>query len=130
MDLSKEFDLVSWEHLFLELMERGVSPLFLRCLLFIYSSQTCNVMLEVCIPMFIQLETEYIYKYSSLQGVYLGIWVYEDDIILLSPSRFSLQSMTNIYENSAKLKFSPHPVPEKSKNKCLIFTKENINMND
>ena len=44
MDLSKAFDLVSWEVLFLELLERGVSPLALRCLMFIYSNQKCNVL--------------------------------------------------------------------------------------
>ena len=43
MDLSKAFDLVSWEMLFTELLERGVSPLALRCLMFIYSNQKCNV---------------------------------------------------------------------------------------
>ena len=157
MDLSKAFDLVSWEHLFPELMDRGVSPLFLRCLLFIYSSQTCNVRWgsvyshvftvrngvrqgAVSSPILFCI---YINKMISklrhsslgcqLQGVYLGIWVYADDIILLSPSRSALQSMTTICENyaqSSKLKFSTHPVPEKSKTKCLIFTKENINMHD
>ena len=43
MDLSKAFDLVLWKTLFEDLMERGVSPLFLGCLLYIYSNQTCNV---------------------------------------------------------------------------------------
>ena len=43
MDLSKAFDLVSWEVLCTELLERGVSPLALRCLMFIYSNQKCNV---------------------------------------------------------------------------------------
>ena len=43
MDLSKAFDLVSCEVLFSELLERGISPLALRCLLFIYSNQKCNV---------------------------------------------------------------------------------------
>ena len=39
MDLSKAFDLVSWEVLFSKFLERGVSPLALRCLMFIYSNQ-------------------------------------------------------------------------------------------
>ena len=43
MDLSKAFDHVSWEVLFSELLERGVSPLALRCLMFIYSKKKCNV---------------------------------------------------------------------------------------
>ena len=34
----------------------------------------------------------------QLQGIYLGIWVYADDIVLLSPSREGLQVMTNICE--------------------------------
>ena len=33
----------------------------------------------------------------QIQGIYLGIWVYADDIILLSPSRNGLQEMPNIY---------------------------------
>ena len=44
MDLSKAFDLVSWEVLFSELLERGVLPLALRCLMFI--TQIKNVMLD------------------------------------------------------------------------------------
>ena len=45
MDLSKAFDLtMSWEVLFSELLERGVLPLALRCLMFI--TQIKNVMLD------------------------------------------------------------------------------------
>ena len=29
-------------------------------------------------------------RYSTIQGVYMGIWIYADDIILLSPSRTGL----------------------------------------
>ena len=41
--------------------------------------------------------------------VYLGIWVYADDIILLSPSRSGLQLITNVCEKFVslhQLKFS------------------------
>ena len=39
----------------------------------------------------------------QIQGVYMGIWVYADDIILLSPSRTTgLQEMMKICENFAK----------------------------
>ena len=37
----------------------------------------------------------------QIQGVYMGIWVYAD-IILLSPSRTGLQEMVKICENFAK----------------------------
>ena len=37
----------------------------------------------------------------QLNCVYLGIWVYEDDIMLLSPSLSGLQLMTNVCEKFA-----------------------------
>ena len=43
MDLSKAFDMVEWIKLFKVLVERNVSPIFLRTLLWIYSSQSCDV---------------------------------------------------------------------------------------
>ena len=43
MDMSKAFDLVSWEKLFSTLLERKVDCLYLRIILFIYTNQTCIV---------------------------------------------------------------------------------------
>lgn len=154
MDLSKAFDLVAWKKLFPELLDRNVSPLLLRCLLYIYANQKCNVRWgnnlsrtfsvtngvrqgAVSSPI---LFCVYINKLISqlrrsdigcqLSGIYLGIWIYADDIVLLSPSRYGLQCMTTICENFAKemsLKFSTNLVIEKSKTKCIIFNKDNLN---
>ena len=150
MDLSKAFDLVSWNKLFSELMSRGISPLILRCLIYIYSNQTCTVKwgsaisnrfpvnngvrqgavsspILFCIyidKLIKQLRTSTIG--CQLNGVYMGIWVYADDIILLSPSRAGLQQMTNICEQFAEnysLKFSTNVNVSKSKTKCIIFSK-------
>ena len=63
----------------------------------------------------------------------MGIWVYADDIILLSPSRTGLQEMVKICENfvkATKLKFSTNIRIEKCKTKCLIFSKERVNYNE
>ena len=43
-DISKAFDMCSWILLFKELFKRGVSPITLRVLLFIYVNQTCDVL--------------------------------------------------------------------------------------
>ena len=43
MDMSKAFDMVKWSKLFNTLLSRGVRPIFLRLLLFIYRHQQCNV---------------------------------------------------------------------------------------
>ena len=59
----------------------------------------------------------------QLNGVYMGIWVYADDIILLAPSRSGLQQMTNICElfaDNYNLKFSTNVNVSKSKTKCSI----------
>ena len=63
----------------------------------------------------------------SIGGIYAGIIVYADDIFLLSASRAGLQSMVDICEQFAgkhNLKFSTNPNVEKSKTKCIIFSKK------
>ena len=40
MDLSKAFDMVEWASLFQVLETRGVSPIFLRVLLYVYTNQS------------------------------------------------------------------------------------------
>ena len=65
-----------------------------------------------------------------MQGVYLGIWVYADDIVLLAPSRNALQEMVNICKQYELLTFSTNRNIAKSKTKCLIFTKSVIDINN
>ena len=43
MDMSKAFDMVSWQHLFDTLLDRKIDGVFLRLLIFIYSQQECKV---------------------------------------------------------------------------------------
>ena len=43
MDCSKAFDMVEWTTLFVQLMKKGVKPIFLRLLMFIYKNQHCDV---------------------------------------------------------------------------------------
>ena len=65
----------------------------------------------------------------QLGEVNLGIFVCADNIILLPPSRHSLQFMATISERVTKshsMKFSTNAVVDKSNTKCLIFTKTPI----
>ena len=43
MDLSKAFDLVEWVNLFKLLIVKGVSPIYLRVILYIYKNQAFEV---------------------------------------------------------------------------------------
>ena len=149
LDLSKAFDLVEWGELFSTLVKRGITPIFLRLLLFIYKNQFCDV--KWC--------SSYSHRFSVTNGVrqgavsspllfsvyidelivqlrnsglgcridhyFYGCLGYADDLLLLSASRSGLQAMTRICENFAKLKhlkFSTNVDPIKSKTKCIIFS--------
>ena len=150
MDLSKTFDMVEWGALFRDLKERGISLIFLRLLMYTYKEQYCDVKWNSChsfrfpisngcyqgtisSPLFfncymndliIKLRKSRIGR--TIGGRYFGIMVYCDDIFLLSSSRSGLQAMVTLCEKYAEaknMKFSTNTDPEKSKTKCVIFTK-------
>ena len=61
-------------------------------------------------------------------GLFAGAGSYCDDLVLLAPSRSSLQTMMSIcedYANRHNLVFSTDPNPTKSKTKCLLFRLHN-----
>ena len=61
----------------------------------------------------------------AIDDVYFGVFVYADDILLLSASRMGLQAMVNIcdkYTADRNLKFGTNPNPKKSKTKCIAFS--------
>ena len=62
-----------------------------------------------------------------MNGGYVGIVVYADDIALLSPTMDGLQNMIKACKGYAKrhnLTFSTHENPSKSKAKCMAFLRE------
>ena len=150
MDLSKAFDLVEWPSLFKLLLDKGVPPIFLRILLFIYCNQLCDVLWNssyssrfsvsngvrqgaVSSPLLFSIYIDGLISLLRKSGLgcqidsfYYGVLGYADDLLLLSASRSGLQAMVKICEKFAKirkLKFSTNINPEKSKTKCVVFTK-------
>ena len=64
---------------------------------------------------------------SWINGDFVGIIVYADDIVLLSPTLDGLQEMINTCSEYAKyhnLSFSTNHDPNKSKTKCMGFLKK------
>ena len=62
-------------------------------------------------------------------GRFVGIVTYADDLFLLSASRMGLQAMMSECENFGQqynLKFSTNEKIEKSKTKCIAFTKQKL----
>ena len=62
-----------------------------------------------------------------IHTVFLGAFIFADDIFLLSASRAGLQSLVNICDEFASehnLKFGTNADPTKSKTKCIVFAKK------
>ena len=150
MDLSKAFDMVDWRELFLTLRHRNVDPLFLRVMMYIYRYQQCNVKWgqsyshsfsvtngvrqgAISSPLLFSVYINgLIVKLRStglgcyVGTLFMGCLGYADDILLLSASRTGLQVLVETcakFVRKKNLKFSTNANPEKSKTKCIVFSK-------
>ena len=68
-----------------------------------------------------------------VNGTYVGIVAYADDLMLLSPTLDGLQEMTKTCEDYASthnLSFSTNPIIKKCKTKCLAFLKKERNLSN
>ena len=156
MDMSKAFDRVKHSTLFLKLRKEGLPPIIRRFLMSEYKMQIANVKwngeistsfkisngvkqgsvlssILYCVYMndlFVLLKK----KKSGcwINGEYHGIIGYADDLFLLSPSKSALQEMIKtceIYATNHNLVISTDINPNKSKTKCILFLKENRDLN-
>ena len=148
MDMKKAFDMVKHSMLFRKLVERNVSPIYLRLLLVMYMSQTAKVRWEgilsdafailngvkqgatlsaILFCIYIDDLLKEMRRNRDgcwVNNTYVGIIVYADDIVLLSPSIDGLQNMVNTcseYATRHNLIFSTDENPRKSKTKCMAF---------
>ena len=153
MDMSKAFDMVEWGELFETLLEREVDCIFLRLILFIYSHQQCDVQWcdqrsnlfsvtngvrqgGVSSGIFFAIYIDKLLKVlrnagigCHINGMFYGAVIYADDIFLLSGSRNGLQAMVDLcheFVSRRNLKFGTNTNPEKSKTKCVVFSKKSV----
>ena len=143
--------MVEWKELFETLEQRHVDPVFLRVLIYVYRNQECNVKWNstysesfpvrngvrqgaISSPLFFSLyinDLLIILRNAGfgchIGGFFVGRLGYADDLLLLSASRSGLQVMVDLCQKfTAKknLMFSTNPDAEKSKTKCIIFSKK------
>ena len=148
LDCSKAFDKCKFDKLFSKLIDKGLPPIVVRVLIFIYEEQTGWVKLagkrstsfglsngtrqgSVLSPVFFSIylddllrELRRLQLGCSIGGCWYGGCGYADDLILLAPNREVLQKMLKVCESYAldhNLVFSTDPVPAKSKTKCMYF---------
>ena len=150
LDCSKAFDNCKFSTLFSKVLTRGVPAIIVRGFLAIYQKQRCWVCWSAnqtksrqfgitngtrqgsCLsPCLFSVYLDELLQELRDSGVgchvsdvYTGAGCFADDLILLSPSRDSLQKQLQICETYAarhNLLFSTDPDPKKSKSKCIFF---------
>ena len=148
MDMSKAFDTVQHSHLFRKLLEQGMPAIVVRYVLVSYKHQKANVRwngvesryfdigngvkqgailsaILYCVytnGIFQQLRKNKIGCF--VDGAYVGVVGYADDLYLMSPTLDGLQEMLKVCETYAEthnLKFSTNENPSKSKTKCMAY---------
>ena len=151
MDMRKAFDTVQHSKLFQKLNQRNLSSIFTRLIIVMYVSQSANVRwgkevsksfmitngvkqgAVLSAILFCVYIDELITKLRRnktgcwIDGNFVGIIVYADDIVLLSPTLGGLQEMIDIcsdYAGKHNLSFSTNENPNKSKTKCIAFLKQ------
>ena len=153
MDMTKAFDMVEWSMLFDTLLKRNIDCLYLRLLLHIYLNQSCQVkwggevstafrvsngvrqgaissaiLFSVYIDDLLKILKEARIG-CHVDGIFMGAFIFADDILLMSASRLGLQSMVNTcvkFASERNLQFGTNPIPEKSKTKCIVFSKKSF----
>ena len=150
MDMSKAFDMVSWSELFTTLRARKLNAVTLRLMIVIYQNQKCNVVWNntpsfqfrvtngvrqggvisaILFAVYINELLEELRKSQlgcHIDGVFFGAFLFADDIFLLSGNIGGLQALVDIcfkFAPRKNLKFGTDAKPEKSKTKCIAFSK-------
>ena len=125
LDASKAFDRVRYCKLFNELLERNISPVVLRILIYMYMNQTLRVQwcqtltssFKVCngvkqggvlSPILFAVYVDSLLGRLEQSGVgchigghFVGALAYADDVTLVAPSRSGIRTLINVCEQFA-----------------------------
>ena len=148
LDCTKAFDLCKFSLLFQKLLDSGLPPIVVRCLMMMYQEQhgwvkwgqarsekfpICNGTRQGAIlsPAFWAVycdgmiqELRELGVGAHVGGKFMGIACYADDVVLVAPCHQAMQMMLGVVENFANkynISFSTDPDPAKSKSKCIYM---------
>ena len=147
-DMSKAFDLTLHSLMFSKMLDAGMTPIFVRLLIFIYANQIANVrwngessttftvkngcgqgkvLAAIAYCMYCEELFNILKRKRSgcwVRGYFRGMFGYSDDNWILAPSLSALQDILSTCEEYAKthnLQFSTDVDPKKCKTKCMAF---------
>ena len=148
LDCSKAFDLCKFDKLFTAILDKGMPPIIVRVLMYIYEEQFAWVRWgnarssrfsisngtrqgSIASPDLWSVYLDPLLKKLRRLGVgchvgnkFLGVMAYADDLILLAPNRAAAAQMLAVCESWAKennVLFSTDDDPKKSKSKVIFM---------
>ena len=154
LDCSKAFDKCKFSLLFQRLLDKGLPPVVVRVLVFIYSEQYSWVKWgdakclfgisngtrqgAILSPIFWSVYSDPLLQRlralgqgAHVAGLFVGAVCYADDVLLIAPSRNAMQRMLfelEIFAEESNVTFSTDPIPEKSKTKCIFMSGNKRNL--
>ena len=155
LDCTKAFDLCKFSILFGRVLDKGVPPIVVRCLMAMYQDQhgwvkwgqaksekftikngtrqgaiLSPVFWAVYCDLMIQ-ELRQLGVGAHVAGMFMGVACYADDVVLIAPCQQAMQMMLATVESFAlryNISFSTDPDPKKSKSKCIYVVGKKRNL--
>ena len=148
LDCSKAFDLCKFDKLFTAVLEKGMPPIVVRVMMFMYEEQYAWVRWgearsttfsiingtrqgSIASPDLWSVYLDSLLKDLRALGVgchvgqkFMGVMAYADDLVLLAPNRAAADQMLSLCESWAaenNVQFSTDPDPKKSKSKVIFM---------
>ena len=155
LDCSKAFDKCKFSLLFKRLLDKGLPPIVVRVLVFIYMEQYSWVKWgdarssqfaisngtrqgAMLSPIFWAIYADPLLKRlrslglgAHVAGLFMGAVCYADDVLLIAPTRSAMQRMLfelEAFAEESNIMFSTDPSPSKSKTKCIYVVGNKKNM--
>ena len=146
-DTDALFDLCKFNILFSRILDKGVPPIVVRCLMAMYEDQHAWVRWgqsksekftikngtrqgAILSPVFWAVYCDLMIKElrqlgvgAHVAGMFMGVACYADDLVLVAPCHQAMQLMLATVEDFARrynISFSTDPNPKKSKSKCIF----------
>lgn len=147
LDCSKAFDTCKFATMFNKLLDTGLPPIVIRTMMVVYEQQYAwvkwgqavskrfnitngtrqgSVASPVLWCVYLDLlirELRELGLGCHVGGIFMGVVVYADDVLLMAPSRSAMQAMLKkceLYASKNNIMFSTDPDPGKSKTKCIL----------
>ena len=155
LDCSKAFDKCKFSLLFRRLLDKGLPPIVVRALTYIYMEQYSWVKWgdarssqfgisngtrqgAILSPIFWSVYADPLLRRlralglgAHVAGLFMGAVCYADDVLLIAPTRSAMQRMLlelEVFADESNITFSTDPLPTKSKTKCIYMVGNKRNL--